>query len=69
MKKTIRFFALALALMTVAFAGGPVRNAEAICQRPACFASPGCCFNWQCDSFCGGRGLGLCGGECCECQG
>lgn len=69
MKKFTKLMVLALSLAAVAVAGqAPV--AEASCQAPACFASPGCCINRQCDAFCGGAGLGYCGpSQCCSCQG
>lgn len=74
MTKRMGLLALALILSTFAFAGSP-QPAQAICTGPLCFASPGCCYNWQCDSWCGGRGLGICGGTpqtgggCCSCAG
>jgi hypothetical protein len=66
--KRMALFVLALALMTMAFVIGPATTASA-CNAPTCFASPGCCANVHCDAFCGGRGFGLCQGQCCACQG
>jgi hypothetical protein len=65
--KRMGMFVLALVL-TLAALAVDVQTAAAVCQKPPCFASPGCCFNWQCDSWCGGLGLGICGGECCSCK-
>lgn len=74
MKKRVGLLLLAMALSFLALAttSQPV---QAVCTGPQCFASPGCCFNWQCDSWCGGAGLGRCGGTpqngggCCYCPG
>ena len=69
MKKVAKL-GLALSLLAVSFGLQPPAEAAPRCNPPACFASPGCCFNWQCDAFCGGTGLGYCGAsECCTCQG
>jgi hypothetical protein len=74
MIKRMGMLAFALALSAFAFAGS-TQPAQAICTGPLCFASPGCCYDFQCDKWCGGRGLGLCdgtpenGGGCCYCGG
>lgn len=74
MKKRIGLFLLA-AILTVLAIASTSQPALAICTGPLCYASPGCCFNWQCDSWCGGAGLGRCGGTpqngggCCYCNG
>jgi len=68
MTRLVKLGILMLSLGAIAIAG-PVSTAQA-CNAPACFASPGCCANRDCDSFCGGRGLGFCGAsQCCTCQG
>lgn len=75
MKKRLGLLLLALALTTVAFVSSPVTVEASACQEPDCFASPGCCFNRQCDQWCGGYGLGFCEGVsgkwggCCICVG
>ena len=75
MTKRFGFLALALILSAFAFAGSP-QPAQAVCTGPLCFASPGCCFDWQCASWCQSKGLGAphCGGTpstgggCCSCE-
>lgn len=75
MKKRMSMFLFAVALSAAALSSASSPAAQAICTGPLCFASPGCCYNFQCDSWCGGRGLGLCGGTpkdgggCCYCAG
>ena len=72
MKTRIGLFLVALALTAAAILGPP-QSAEAACKPPYCFASPGCCFAWQCDDWCGLPGMGICGGGgqggCCSCAG
>jgi hypothetical protein len=70
--KRIGMLVLALVLTLTALAFGPAPTQAAACQPPDCFASPGCCFDRQCDEWCGGRGLGICQGApsgCCACAG
>ena len=73
MIKRMGMLAFALTLSAFALAGS-TQPAQAVCKGPDCFASPGCCFNWQCDEWCGGKDLGLCdgtpenGGGCCYCE-
>jgi len=75
MKKRVGLFLFAMALTAVTLVSRP-KSAEASgCIRPWCFASPGCCAAWECDSWCGGVGLGVCRGvsgnqgSCCSCNG
>ncbi|HEV8581476.1 MAG TPA: hypothetical protein VGX68_20620 [Thermoanaerobaculia bacterium] len=73
MKSRIGLFLAAVALVGAALVSGPTKAEASRCIEPACFASPGCCFDWQCDSWCGGSGFGLCSGGgtggCCYCAG
>lgn len=75
MKKRMGLLLLAIVLTTIAFVSGPEPAQASRCLEPDCFASPGCCFDWQCDSWCGGRGFGWCQGAdpefggCCACVG
>ncbi len=75
MKNRLSLFLLALILVASAFVSAPPPVAAASCIEPACFASPGCCFDRQCDSWCGGTGFGWCQGSngiyggCCACAG
>lgn len=70
MKIFAKLFVLGLSLIAVAVAGQAPTAEASQCIPPACFASPGCCFDRQCDDFCGGRGLGVCGqSQCCTCAG
>ncbi|HSK79065.1 MAG TPA: hypothetical protein VLQ45_21605 [Thermoanaerobaculia bacterium] len=69
MNRLAKLGILMLSLGALAFTG-PTPNAEASCHNLACFASPACCNDRQCDDFCGGAGLGFCGpSKCCSCQG
>lgn len=70
--KRIGMFLFATALMTFAFVSGPAAEAVAACQKPACFASPGCCSARECGSWCAFKGgTPACGGNgsggCCYC--
>jgi hypothetical protein len=71
--KRITLFLFALGLSAAALASAPPFPKLSICRPPACFASPGCCFGESCDTWCGGAGLGRCGGNgsggCCWCAG
>lgn len=73
MNKKLGLFLLALVLTVAAFVSAPPAAEAARCIEPACFASPGCCFNFQCNEWCGGYGLGACSGGglggCCYCVG
>jgi len=73
MKKRLGLFLLAVALTAAALVSGPSKAEAARCLRPDCLVSPGCCFDRECDSWCGGTGLGLCSGGglggCCYCAG
>jgi hypothetical protein len=68
-------FLFAATLAAAALVSGPSKAEAKRCLEPACFASPGCCYDWQCDSWCGGTGLGWCQGSngiyggCCACVG
>lgn len=72
--KRMMMVVFALALSAAALTTAP-KTAEAACLQPACFASPSCCRDSQCDSWCGGSGLGYCqgatpqNGGCCACLG
>ena len=72
MTKRVAMFLFAVALSALAFSTTS-QPLNAICTGPYCIASPGCCLNSQCDSWCGGTGLGRCsgtpqnGGGCCYC--
>ena len=69
--KRMAMFVLALALAMTAMATAPAETAQ--CLEPACIASPGCCYDRQCDSWCGAVGAGYCQGAtpkfggCCVC--
>jgi hypothetical protein len=69
--KRMAMFVLALALAMTAMVTAPAETAQ--CLEPACFASPGCCYNWQCDDWCNAKGAGYCQGAtpqfggCCVC--
>jgi len=71
--KRMGLLLLTLALTATAFVSRPQPARASACLEPACFVTPGCCFDWQCDAFCGGRGLGVCQGAdeefggCCAC--
>lgn len=73
--KRIGMFLFAVALSAAALTTGSTRAEGSRCIEPACFASPGCCVNSQCDAFCNGTGLGFCqgvsgrNGGCCVCVG
>ena len=75
MKKRLGLFLLALVLAVTASVSGPPEAMASGCLEPACFASPGCCFDRQCDAWCGGSGFGWCQGAtpkyggCCVCVG
>ena len=75
MKRRLGLFLLGLALTAAALVSRPETAEAAPCRKPFCFASPGCCASWECDSWCGGTGLGICGpvvggmGSCCSCSG
>jgi len=64
MKKSTRFLIL-LALAALASISAPKPAAMAACVPPACFASPGCCLDRQCGSWCESTGGGIphCGGN------
>ncbi|HSG40706.1 MAG TPA: hypothetical protein VLE27_13780 [Thermoanaerobaculia bacterium] len=76
MIKRMGMLAVAFTLSAFAFAGSS-QPAQAVCTGPLCFASPGCCFDWQCAEWCKLEGLGApkCGGTpqtgggCCSCEG
>lgn len=69
MNRLAKLGILMLSLGAIALTG-QTPTAEASCHNLACFASPACCSNRDCDDFCGGRGLGYCGpSNCCSCQG
>ena len=76
MIKRMGMLAFALTLSAFAFAGS-TQPAQAICTGPLCFASPGCCYAFQCAEWCKNKGLGAphCGGTpangggCCSCAG
>jgi hypothetical protein len=71
--KKIGMFLFAAALAGFAFFSGPVPEAAAACQKPDCFASPGCCQPRECAQWCqltGGGAPGCEGngqGGCCFC--
>lgn len=73
MKKRVGLFLFSLALATVALVSGPSTALAGRCQKPECFASPGCCVAQDCAAWClsqgGGApacdGFGL--GGCCSC--
>jgi hypothetical protein len=71
MKRKALFLVAAMALTAAALVSGPPAAEAAPCRKPLCFASPGCCLNWECDDWCGGSGLGRCSGGgqggCCYC--
>lgn len=75
MIKRMGMLAFALALSAAAMTTTGYAAPKPACQKPDCFASPGCCKNVECDAWCGGAGLGYCGGVfgneggCCECVG
>lgn len=72
MKKRVGLFLFSLALATVALVSGPSTAQANRCQKPDCFASPGCCVAQDCVDWCASRGgapacdgFGL--GGCCYC--
>ncbi|HEX4963279.1 MAG TPA: hypothetical protein VF173_20785 [Thermoanaerobaculia bacterium] len=72
--KRMTLFLFALGLSAAAFASAPPFQKLGVCRPPACFASPSCCSGEQCDTWCGGAGLGACSGSgisggCCYCIG
>lgn len=71
MKTRMSLFLAALALSAVAFVSASGTAQARKCQAPECFASPGCCYDYECDEWCEGKGLGRCegGGQggCCYC--
>jgi hypothetical protein len=77
MKKRISLLLCTLALVSVALVNQPATAAEtAACFKPACFASPPCCFASECARwcatttggvpYCAGTSPGL--GGCCACD-
>jgi hypothetical protein len=73
MKKRVALFLFSLALTTFALVPGPAPAQAARCLKPACFASPGCCFAEECTDWCAthGGGAPACSGNgqggCCYC--
>jgi hypothetical protein len=74
MKKRVGLFLFSLALATVALVPGSSPAQGSRCQKPDCFASPGCCVAQECASWCatyGGGGAPACSGNglggCCYC--
>jgi hypothetical protein len=73
MKKRVGLFLFSLALATVALVSGPASAQGSRCQKPECFASPGCCVAQECASWCASQGGGApaCSGNglggCCYC--
>lgn len=74
MTKKVGLFLLATVLVALAMATTAPAPLEAKCLRPACFASPGCCFAYECASWCASTGGGTPGcsgggqGGCCFCS-
>jgi hypothetical protein len=69
--KRMGLILLAVVLSATALASGPAKAAPGpTCHPPACFASPGCCFDSDCVTYCAGRGSAnpVCQGECCACD-
>jgi hypothetical protein len=69
--KRMGLILLAVVLSATALAGGPAKAApRSSCNPPACFASPGCCLDSQCASWCESRGFAnpVCQGGCCACD-
>src|SRR5260370_38458969 len=59
----IPLFLAAPSLSAAGPPSAPALQKLSFCKPPACFASPGCCTGEQCDSWCGGPGLGAWGGN------
>lgn len=68
MIKRMALFLFAVALTSAAVTSTSEAALKPTCNAPACYRTPGCCVNLDCDSFCGGPGTGVCMGECCECN-
>ena len=75
MKRMGTLLALVLMLAVAMMSGTPTTAEAAACQAPDCFASPGCCYWWECVEFCRETkgGLPYCEGVqgneggCCAC--
>jgi hypothetical protein len=70
MKKRIGLLLCALALVAAALVNGPAPAEASACVKPACFASPPCCFASECADWCASRdgGVPACSGGCCSCD-